>query len=329
MEPARRALDALEAASLSRRGTLFSPALKDLDDKLAALRPREEPREARLTRCPWTEISRTSCASRRRSPWRSPSTSERWRRSALPLVRLMAERLPKQDLDGLAAASLAYRAGRISNGAYYGALENLLARRGMGLAAHPAFDKYVRYVLAADRIDASRLFDELQRVQASAVLALAPSPAARELFAARQDLRLAGRLLRHELTSDEWVRCGARLPEIHRLAETLGVSGLPSLATLLAACEDFYRAASGRSKALVDNLLAKLEAVRPAAPGNLSVLVAGGFHTPGLAEELARRGASRVGRAQDGEGGRFRLRLPSRSSTAVPRRWRRSSWARS
>ncbi|MGQ0645720.1 MAG: hypothetical protein ACT4O3_09550 [Elusimicrobiota bacterium] len=217
----------------------------------------------------------------------------------LRLIEDLSRRLDEKALDGLVRHSLAYRLGNIRYGQYYDALKKLAEAHGVRLKDFPQFDEYIRYVLLAEKIDRYRLFDEIEELKAAVVARLVKTPAQSRLMALQDDLRLLERLKDNEFGPAEWDRYRARRDDIlafsGRLRALAAEVSLPSssradasLAGLLAPFENFYHAAYQRNEALVENLLAKARE----SSGALPVLVAGGFHTPGLETLLESRGVS-------------------------------------
>lgn len=292
MEAQRRALEALQDATAKLRAAHFTPALTALDDRLSGYHRGETGLVELINAFP--ELK--SDAFPQINHFRQALSLEKSldfkqvEKERAHLIQVMGDKLSKAELEDLVRVSVSYRAGELTHAAYYAHLKNLLSRQGLSLAGTPAFDKYVRYVLAADKIDPSRLFTELQSAQDAAARGLAATPQAHALFDARQDLRLADKILRHELTTDEWERYQARSPEIHNISRTISSlsGGTPAMAAMdLSVYEEFYDAAVRRNTVLADNLLSK-------AGSSMAVLIAGGFHTGGLAEELKKRGASTI-----------------------------------
>jgi 8-oxo-dGTP pyrophosphatase MutT (NUDIX family) len=217
----------------------------------------------------------------------------------LRLIEDLSRRLDEKALDGLVRHSLAYRMGNIRYGQYYDALKKLAEAHGIRLKDFPQFDEYIRYVLLAEKIDRHRLFDEIEGLKAAVVARLVKTPAQSRLMALQDDLRLLERLKDNEFGPAEWDRYRARRGDILDFSGRLGALAAEvslsspsrpaaSLAGLLAPFENFYEAAYQRNEALVENLLAKAGE----SSGVLPVLVAGGFHTPGLESLLESRGVS-------------------------------------
>jgi hypothetical protein len=222
------------------------------------------------------------------------------------LIAALTERLDRAELSRLLSDSLAYRVGRLTYADYLGLLRGHCRRAGVALEDFREFRRYVDYVLEAERIDPRRLWEELERLEGDRAAALASSADARLLTRAWSDLRLAEKLLSQNLTSREWATHAARRsaasgdeagrgPELlAALARRAGVSTEPVDSARYAAALDryerFYRLADRRNEALAGRLLARLPA-GAAAPAS-AVLVAGGFHTDGVADILRRRGLS-------------------------------------
>lgn len=215
------------------------------------------------------------------------------------LIQVLGRNLSKGDLDALAQASLAYRAGQLGHAGYYGYLKGLLAKNVKDAAAHKEFYRYMDYVLLTGRVDAGRLFDELETLKEKVLDSLVETPEQRSLARASEDLRRLAKLSRFELNPREWDRFRMDRPAVLALDETLGKlesNTVPAAASvplneILNGFEGFYTAALKRNNVLVDNLLKKMNVDQPQP---FAVLIAGGFHTPGVEKEFAERGISVV-----------------------------------
>lgn len=181
------------------------------------------------------------------------------------LERLVG-RLSPSEISRLVSNSLGYQNGTVSFGRYYDELRGLCSAHGIDLKATPAFDAYVRYVMLADGIDGDALFAGLEAMESDAYARLATTEGERRLIADIRRSRLVERLVAFGLTSAEWT--------IYRSDR------LRDPAIDLTPFEEFYEAAERRDAAMV----ASLPETGPA------VLVAGGFHTEGVAEQLQRAG---------------------------------------
>ncbi|MGQ0643952.1 MAG: AAA family ATPase [Elusimicrobiota bacterium] len=221
------------------------------------------------------------------------------------LVESMAGRLGKSDLAELMDLAATFRLGRTGYDGFHQALARFAAKAGLSLEAFPEFTRYVRYVANVEKIDRAaflREFEELEKTHVASLLRSASAPA-RLVHSAALDLSLARRLAEHAFTPDDWKQYLERAQGVRalprRLDELEGPSSSAeekSFARTLAPFEEFYEAGIARNQALVDNLLMKMGEFTPTDPGGpssrgprLAVLVAGGFHSDGLAELLKKQ----------------------------------------
>jgi hypothetical protein len=185
------------------------------------------------------------------------------------LDRLVAT-LAAPEMAELTAQSSHYRMGQIGFGAYYRYLKSLCASKHISLHRTPAFDAYVRYVLASDDIKAGPLLKSVGELEQQAIKVLAVTAEQRAVMAESEQLLLAQKLTDFALTPGEWARYrSGRIP------------GLDDF-------EHFYEQADARSEAMVANLLSHRGAAGSA------VLIAGGFHTPEIAHILRKKQISYV-----------------------------------
>lgn len=202
--------------------------------------------------------------------------AEQERRRAL---EKLTPRMSEKEMSRLLAASVAYRAGRLSFGAFHADLKNLFEQKRIPLQSYPAFDDYLRYVLLADGIDADRLFSAVADLEKNTVHALTSTPPQRELAAVSELLTLIQKLSDFSLTPIEWDayrRLAADLRIDQRGSVRIGGESVP-LPRALNYFEDFYREADARSATIADRVTSLDE-----GKNGIVSLVIGGFHTPGL-----------------------------------------------
>ncbi len=249
------------------------------------------------------------------------------------VIEQLAKKLGKAELQNLMDMSLSYRAGQITHGRYYSRLTALLGKAGVSLKTYQAFNAYVAYVIKAEQINPEKLFNEIEQLKDTLAEDLAKTPQQKELVHISKDLMLTGKLLRHELSPEEWRSYKSRRKDVYGISgkiksltedqfkRSLSPHPAPSplngrgnngrgLHAYLPTYEAFYQAATKRDKALVENLLKKQ---REKSKGGLrfsnrksqiknqksskmplAILITGGFHTPGLERELKKRNASYV-----------------------------------
>lgn len=185
-----------------------------------------------------------------------------------------------------------HRAGRLGYGALFDALEGLARRHGLSLSAYPALTGYRQYAEAAEGIERGPLLTELAGLERRVEDALAAGPTARRLLALDRRWRLLTQMVDLSLSPDGWSAYIAERNALRRWPVDLAALGVavprfPS-PEALRPFESFCERASQRNDALVANTLQRMrqDGARAAA------LVAGGFHTPGLENALARRGVA-------------------------------------
>ncbi|MBI2119494.1 MAG: M48 family metalloprotease [Elusimicrobia bacterium] len=231
------------------------------------------------------------------------------------LSNALVEKISKEELKDLASASLAYRLGNISYGAFYQYLRDLCAAYKITLKDFPAMDQYIRYVLISDTIRSDELFSEIDALEKKRIESLIQKPKEREIVQLSGDLRLVEKLVSFQLSPEEWKCYEARKEEIKKIEkrieefrfggmrkvelsneQTLNDKTQESLNSLIPSnfsifqtlepFENFNRAAILRDEALVINLLKKVGMGDSNNQNQLAVLVAGGFHTHGMTQIL-------------------------------------------
>ncbi|MBK8574981.1 MAG: hypothetical protein IPN90_04620 [Elusimicrobia bacterium] len=189
------------------------------------------------------------------------------------LIEKLTQTLTAQEIESLMAESVAYRSGERRFGDFYAGLQDLCRRKGIALAAFPAMDAYIRYVLMADGIDPELLLKENIALEKAAFDRVVRTAEERVLAAQSREIWLAGRLAEFVLTPAEWEEWAA-----HKRNCGLDLSSF----------ESFYREAQSRDNSMADNLWGSL------GPGSVAVLVTGGFHAEGVARRLEQRGVTVV-----------------------------------
>lgn len=205
------------------------------------------------------------------------------------VIEKLTRQASQHDLDSLVRLSLAYQQGSLSFGGYYEHLKNLCRKNGIDLSKTPHFNAYIRYALLADQINADQLLAELQEVEKSVLDKLAVTQEEKRLVQESRRLYLADRLAQFGLTPEEWEEYKAKVrrqkPEDRINNKSSSI--LTPDSWLLAPFEQFYELADLRNEKMVENLLQ----IRGA---DLSLLVAGGFHTRGLTLLFKEKGLSYI-----------------------------------
>jgi hypothetical protein len=209
------------------------------------------------------------------------------------LMEKLAEELEGRELQELLNRAVAFRAGRITNGDFFAFLRSLCTRGGFSLDRTPHFRDYLEYVGLVEGIHRKRLLTELDLWENAVGNSLARTDGEKHLLALDRDAQLLSHLLRNEMSPENWDLYQTRREFVLSLPNDLGMNAsslFHDMEDVVRPYEDFCRLAIERNSALVDNFIAQIETEKV----DQSVLVAGGFHTPGLQDELAQRGYSTV-----------------------------------
>jgi hypothetical protein len=244
------------------------------------------------------------------------------------LIEKLTQTLNPQEINELMAQSLAYRTGELRYGDFYAHLKETCRKKGIPLSDYPAMDEYVRYVLLCDGIDAEQLLNEIASMEKSAYDALAKTPEEKALAAQSRQSWLTSKLVDFSLTPTEWQEYKTNKngmnfpppPAAHRRAlgtwgaigadageggrspgegggeETISNGKMIEVSNKndLASFESFYREAESRDTAMAKNLLTALdlESKSGSATPPIALLVTGGFHANGMAQQLTEKGAT-------------------------------------
>lgn len=221
------------------------------------------------------------------------------------LVERLAPLLSPSETRELTSAGLDHRLGRGARDRFHAVLTGLAATHGISWSDYPAFAAYEASRATAEKIDPARLQAELAALAASRRTALATDDGARALLRSGEDLRLLRRLLAFGLLPEDLPTLRARQKDLEAWAESaVGTArdggpstDAPSLAAAVQRAALFYFLAERRNGALVDRLSETFEDASPAAAPAVVVLVAGGFHAPGVRDALLGGGIGYIGLA--------------------------------
>ncbi len=174
------------------------------------------------------------------------------------------------DRAALAEASVAYRAGRLSQTDFYAQFVSLCRLSGVDFTKTPALNAYVRYLTLSNSIDSEALFADLHRLEAAAYQRLAKTETERALVEQSMRLHLTAKLVDFSLTKQEW-------SDYKKIRDSqFVIRGYDELRTT--SYEQFYEEAEIRDRKMADNLFAAMKA----HGAKSAALVAGGFHAQGL-----------------------------------------------
>ncbi len=211
--------------------------------------------------------------------------------------------LTENEARRLVDTGLDVRLGRAPYARFHEALGALASAHDVPLSKFPAYAAYERSRVRGEKLDGQRLMAEVEALGRRRCEALSPDASQKALVQIVEDLRILRRLNAFGLTPEDRDRFQARRKDIGRLPERVAAlareagghpRNLPALADLLRRHEIFYLLAERRNAPLVDRLLNELGPAAPAEGPSVGVLVAGGFHAPGVRDELLRRGVGYI-----------------------------------
>jgi hypothetical protein len=254
-----------------KKGKYFSQELKKLDDKISSYQKGALPLGAflaelnRYAGTPFFAIETFLSAFSMEGALDIKAVESQRQR----FLRDLIPKLSPQEMVWLKSWAEDASADESSTGRRFDFLIQLAQSKGIFLRCYPRLDNYVRYLKLAQSIQPDQLFTEIRALEEEATARLCGGGrTCLELIEESQNLYLRNKLIRFELTPEEWEELKTRN------------STNPARQTVLSAdlrpFEDFYRIAESRNQAMADIVLKE----------HLQAVVAGGFHTPGLTKIL-------------------------------------------
>lgn len=193
------------------------------------------------------------------------------------LVEQLAKQSKPEVLNRLAELGLRLRAGEIRHSAFYAGLKKLCRDNGVSIDKAPALEAYVRYLETAESINADDLFYELMAAERRAYDRLTRTAEERALVQESRWALFAAKAVDFSLTIDEWM-------------EFKGLDAQRPLDLDMTAFNRFFEEAEIRDRAMASNVLKHMDEKN----ARTGVMVAGGFHTPGLVKQLTQAGVAVV-----------------------------------
>ncbi|MCM8775859.1 MAG: UTP--glucose-1-phosphate uridylyltransferase, partial [Candidatus Omnitrophica bacterium] len=197
--------------------------------------------------------------------------------------------------------------------AYCEALWRFAEHRGISLSGYRDFLQWAGLVILRSEIDSEGLFEEVELLEGWLFGKLIKTDDEKKLVLLLDDFAHLEKLLRLELTREEYVRVREKRNRIMPRSILKRLDGLlgrhsefrrqcrhpevqSPIDSFINASLEFYKTAGERDRHLIENTLkefSKLQTEQSGIHGStprLVVLVTGGFHTSGLSEEMKKRG---------------------------------------
>ncbi|MBU1127636.1 MAG: hypothetical protein KKE01_00955 [Candidatus Omnitrophica bacterium] len=220
-------------------------------------------------------------------------------------IDFLSKKLSKEEMTELVTHSIKFKKGHIKAVEFYTYLRDIARKQTIPmLQKYPNLFYYYIYTKLYDGIDNEKLFKEIREIEISLKNKLFEDDTERALDKYAEMLDMYVNLVNIELTNDDYELFEKYMSEfsVHDIVEFLSglcagynlnyvIDTVPAqISENIPNMVDFYEIAMKRDKALVDNTLAQMEKGKE----NVSVLIAGGFHTRGMKDLLAKRGVSYV-----------------------------------
>ena len=207
----------------------------------------------------------------------------------------LMQRLPASALEEVNAKARQLQAGAIPRAVFYATLERQAAASALSLEPYPQLARYLAYMKQNAQLNPQRLAQELDQLATDVAGQIPLSPPGRQLQSINERLALLEQLIDLKLSPAEYERLTAwpRDTFFEGWEGVLQGRSVPPLAPLQQAMPQllrFYALAQTRDAAMVERALAKMGESNQ----RLAVLITGGFHAQGIAQELQRAGVGVV-----------------------------------
>ena len=228
------------------------------------------------------------------------------------LLEVLKEKLNAEDSEALVLRSLEYKAGKITDAAYYLHLAGFISQYRISNSQYPQLERYTKYLALFESLDLSRVFDDLEAFEDSVKNAFYKTEDERALAKLEEEWKILSHLVSGEASSKEYLSFraterseGVEESFIQDPSTSLGMTNLSSLLTkyhvpayegmnlerilkAVPTARRFYDLASKRDKVLLERTLSRMKAEGV----QVAALVTGGFHTQGISQLIENKGLS-------------------------------------
>ena len=215
------------------------------------------------------------------------------------IIQGLCKQLPKEEIQNLVKKSLLYKLGKIAPENYYCYLGQLAAIDD--LLSKKSFYRYLRLMKLRAKLNEEELFVELESLTEETYRRLITDSVVWKFYQTTKSISRLDKISRLAMSRKELLEYRNNMMTIAAVAELLRIQAggnkltvpsdfsnqafLEEVTDFFKTPELFYEYAIQRDKALVDNLIAKMEN----SGENKAVLVAGGFHAQGIKELLEQK----------------------------------------
>jgi hypothetical protein len=191
-----------------------------------------------------------------------------------------------------------YATGKLDLADYTSFLVKQASKQGIDIGTqYPEIAKWIGYARADQHINLDKLMTEQAELLEDVQAGFAKTDVQRNIASTSHELDVLRRMMTEEVTTEEVRHFAPQLAAVAGQAQYLldnsGISyDKANLAQLISASLDFYAVALLRDKFLAENALSLIQ--KPNSKIQNVVLVAGGFHTPGITKILKEKGVSYI-----------------------------------
>ncbi|RKY41394.1 MAG: hypothetical protein DRP85_06505, partial [Candidatus Makaraimicrobium thalassicum] len=209
------------------------------------------------------------------------------------VLNILTGRLERDHLEALILKSLSFKLGKISKSQFYSYILLLVKAEGLNRKYYNELETFCDYVNLYESIDIGGLMDEIDDYECRIKEKLFRNKDERQLTALMKNMEILHNLFAVKLTSGqlryfrrhmEDFKWGNFLDFIRSRCQKYGIPIPAELAETkelfdqLGQAVDFYAAATGRNRAMVENTIKRMKAENV----NVAAVVTGGFHTSGI-----------------------------------------------
>lgn len=218
------------------------------------------------------------------------------------LLDALSEVLGKQELAQLLQNNLYFRINRITPSEYYQYLLKVGTDREINFEQYPNFMTYTTYLATYDSIDQKALFRECDDLKSAIRLAMCATEDDEQICQLIESAQLWEKYTTLQLSTADLQKfkqqAGMSIEEFDKKMDAYcnklnlpcseNTALIQTIAGSMTMLDKFYQVAKKRDAALVEQLIAEmdLEGI------NTAILIAGGFHTEGILQELEAQGIS-------------------------------------
>ncbi|GEM_PF-2805793 len=214
------------------------------------------------------------------------------------LVRLLTENMGKDEISEFLQENMKFRLSKISYLNYLDYLSKLSADHNVDYSGFLQLNGYQKYLKLHEEINKDRIFVESDNLMERLFGLMCAKDSQREIKNIAQQAKILRKSFRLNLTSREWNRLVQEKlffenPEDRKFLESYGQEKelhdcFAKISEYFTTVKDFYTCAEKRDMVLVENTLKDMEKLGI----KNAVIVAGGYHTSGIAEKLKEKNIS-------------------------------------